>query len=135
MSSTIAKSFATVKARQRPLREKACLIKEINRTLRSLYENLSPDLKVRFPVNTKKIPRGLYAEHLMYLHLSYYGNMAAIHSVLGYPWNLNDVQLSDQDDTVVKSQMEASSDALAEASRNIILITRSISLDAVAPVW
>jgi hypothetical protein len=100
-----------------------------------LYENLSPDLKVRFPVNTKKIPRGLYAEHLMYLHLSYYGNMAAIHSVLGYPWNLNDVQLSDQDDTVVKSQMEASSDALAEASRNIILITRSISLDAVAPVW
>jgi len=81
------------------------------------------------------IPRGLRAEHLKYLHLSYYGNVAAIHSVLGHPWNINDAQLSDQDDTVVTSQIEASSDALAETSRSIILITRSISLDAVAPVW
>lgn len=135
MSSTIAKSFATVKAQQRPLGEKARLIQEINTKLRSLYDNLSPDLKIAFPVDTKKLPRGLCAEHLMYLHLSYYGNMAAIHSILGYPWHLNDAQWKDQDDTVVKNQIEASSDALAEASRDIILIIRSISLDAVAPVW
>jgi hypothetical protein len=135
MSSSIAKSFATVKARQRPLREKVHLVKEVNKNLRSWYKTLSPDLKISFPVDTKKIPRGLCAEHLMYLHLSYYGNLAAIHSILGHPWNLNDAQFSDQDDTVVKSQIEASSNALAEASRNIILITRSISLDAVAPVW
>ena len=135
MSSTIAKSFATVKARQRPLREKAHLVKEIVTNLRSWYESLSPDLKIAFPVDTRMIPRGLRAEHLKYLHLSYYGNVAAIHSVLGHPWNINDAQLSDQDDTVVTSQIEASSDALAEASRSIILITRSISLDAVAPVW
>ncbi|CAN9394725.1 unnamed protein product [Alternaria alternata] len=118
MSSYIAKRFATVKARQRPLREKAHLVEEVNKNLRSWYKTLSPDLQIAFPVDTKKIPRGLCAEHLMYLHLSYYGNLAAIHSIL-----------------VVKSQIEASSDALVETSRNIILITRSISLDAVAPVW
>ncbi|CAN9432028.1 unnamed protein product [Alternaria alternata] len=135
MSSSIAKSFATVKARQRPLREKAHLVKEVNKTLRSWYTNLSPDLKIAIPVDTKKIPRGLCAEHLIYLHLFYYGNLTAIHSIFGHPWNLNDAQFSIQDDTVVMDQIEASSDALAEASRSIILITRSISVDAVAPVW
>jgi hypothetical protein len=135
MSSSIAKSFATVKARQRPLREKAHLVKEVNSHLRFWYKPLCPDLKIAFPVDTKKLPRGLCAEHLIYLHLFYYGNLAAIHSIFGHPWNLNDAQFGMQDDTVVMAQVEASSDALAEASRSIILVTRSISVDAVAPVW
>ncbi|CAN9288234.1 unnamed protein product [Alternaria alternata] len=65
MSSYIAKRFATVKARQRPLREKAHLIEEVNKNLRSWYKTLSPDVRIAFPVDTKKIPRGLCAEHLM----------------------------------------------------------------------
>ena len=122
MSSTIAKSFATVKVRQRPLQEKAYLVKEIDTNLQSWYDDLSPDLKIAFQINTKNIPRGLRAEHLIYLHLSSYGNMAAIHPILSHPWNLSDAQLSNQEDTAVRNQIVASSDALAEASRNIILI-------------
>ncbi len=135
LSSNIAKSFTTVKARRRSLLEKACLVKDFNTRLESWYSNLSSDLKVVLPIDIKSLPSGVRAEHVMYLHLSYHGNMAAIHSILGHPWNLHNAPSVDEDDEVVRDQIHASNDALVEASRKIILITRSTSVDAVAPVW
>ena len=61
--------------------------------------------------------------------------MAAIHSILGHPWNLCNALSIQRDDAIVRDQIEASNNALADASRSIILLTRLISVDAVAPVW
>lgn len=134
LSSTIAKTFATVKARQRPLREKAHLVKKFNTSLQSWYDDLSSDLKITFPFDARSTPQGLRAEHLINLHLSYYGNMTAIHSILGHPWNLSNATFVDQDNVVKENQIKTSGDALADASRKLILITRSIPIDAVALV-
>jgi len=71
----------------------------------------------------------------MYLHLSYQGNLAAIHSILGHPWNLKTAQPLELQDDAVKAQIDSSHRALTDASKSIIIITRSISVDAVAPVW
>lgn len=135
LSSAVAKNFTTVKARRKSLREKAYLVQNLSKNLQSWYDDLSPDLKLVFPIDPKSTLRNLRVEHLLYLHLSYYGNMAAVHSILGHPWNLNNAPFVDQDDPVVKNQIETSGIALVETSRKIILMTRSISVDSVAPVW
>lgn len=137
LSSAIAKKFTTVKARQRCLVEKAELVRDFTATLQSWYDKLPAEFRVDFPLKgtNNRSPQGVRAEHLFYLHLSYHGNLAAIHSILGHPWNLNSAQASDRNNGLVKSQIDFSNEALMEASRNIIIITRSISVDAVAPVW
>lgn len=135
LSSAIAKSFTTVKARQRPLVEKAELVKDFNARLQSCYSSLPKHFKVSFPIEAKAVPEGIRVEHIMYLHLSYYGNLAAVHSILGHPWNLNTAPAHDLNNKTVKAQIASSNEALTDASRNIILATRSISVDAVAPVW
>lgn len=135
LSSAIAKSFTTVKARQRSLIEKAQLVKHFNARLETWYGDLNTDLNVVFPLDTRNLPRGVRVEHLMYLHFTYHSNMAAIHSILGHPWNLDAAQSFDLDDVTVKSQIKDSDEALVVASRSIIFITRSIAVDAIAPVW
>ncbi|KAH7385829.1 fungal-specific transcription factor domain-containing protein [Pyrenochaeta sp. MPI-SDFR-AT-0127] len=131
--SAIAKSFSTVKARERSLSEKVKLVKYFTTSLRAWYQDIPEAFRPGFPLKPESLPYGIRAEHLIYTYLSYHGSMAAIHSTFGHPWNLNQ-SLEHQND-IVKAQIASSNEVLADASRNIILITRSISVDAVAPVW
>lgn len=133
LSSAIAKSFTTVKARERSLAEKVKLVKHFNTNLKAWYKDLPEVFKSELPLRSGSLPYGIRAEHLMYLYFSYHGNMAAIHSIFGHPWNLN--QSLGHQSIAVKDQIAFSNDALTDASRNIVLATRSISVDAVAPVW
>lgn len=122
-----------MKARERSLIEKVKLIKHFDASLREWYKDLPEVFKSEFPVKSGSLPQGVRAEHLIYLYFSYHGNMAAIHSIFGHPWNLD--QSLDYQNSAVKDQIASSDGALTDASRSIVLVTRSISVDAVAPVW
>ncbi|KAF2827187.1 hypothetical protein CC86DRAFT_369390 [Ophiobolus disseminans] len=135
LSSAIAKSFTTVKARKRSFVEKAELVQTFHEKLQSWHSNLPRMFKVAFPLEAQHLPRGVRAEHVMYLYLSYHGNMTAIHSILGHPWNLPAPDSADQLGGAVCRQIDLSDKALANASQKIIIITRSVSVDAAAPVW
>lgn len=78
-------------------------------------------------------PLGLHVNHLMYIELSYHGVLAIVHCIIGHPWNITSA--SDQTDTVLQDQISLSNTRMAEASRSIILLTRSIGIDATAPAW
>lgn len=135
LSSAIAKNFLTVKAQERCLVDKVKLIRDFDSRLRSWFDDLPTIFRLDSPIKPERIPRGLRLEHLMYLHLTYYGNMAAIHSVLGYPWNVDPETTLSSEASAVQDQIISSDEALTEASRNIILATRSITVDSYAPVW
>lgn len=126
------KSFVTVKARQQQLLQKSELVKGLDQSLRSWYEDLPGYFKPEFPINQNHLPEGIQTEQLINLHFSYHANLAAIHSVFGHPWNLTD---SPGNEGSVGEQVIHSTRALQEASRNIVLITRYISIDAYAPTW
>jgi hypothetical protein len=135
LSSEIARSFLTVKAREKSLIDKVKLIEHFDTRLRTWLDDLPTIFKLDVPTKAELLPRGIRIEHLLYLHLSYYGNMAAIHSVLGYPWNVTSDPEINSDNSAIKEQVASSDIALTEASKNIILVTRSISVDASTPTW
>lgn len=135
LSSSIAKNFLTVRAREKGLIEKVKIIRDFDSRLRSWFDGLPNIFKLEPPIQIERLPRGVRYEHLMYLHLTYYGNLAAIHSVLGYPWNVDLEPMLGSDASAIQDQMISSDEGLTEASRNIILVTRSIMVDASAPVW
>jgi hypothetical protein len=130
LTSAISKSFNTVKARQRTLLEKVDLVKQFDGRLDSWYKELPASLQVGFAAKDRRLPAGIRLEHMLYLYLSFQGNLTAVHSVLGHPWHLGQERSTD-----CSHQIAASDKVLQEASRNIILATRSTQIDAYAPVW
>jgi hypothetical protein len=70
----------------------------------------------------------------MYLHFAYYGSLIAIHSVFTYPWSL--ASFGPEWNLTVAGQVNLSSNIVAEASRNIALITRDINdVNPASPGW
>jgi hypothetical protein len=133
ISSMIAKSFLTVRARQLPLSEKARSVRHIDTKLRDWYQVLHAKFTTAVFAEPQSLPEGIRTEHILYLHFSYHGNMSATHSIFGHPWNVE--PLLDYEDRAVRDQMNASGEALSHAARNIILATRWITVDASAPLW
>lgn len=72
-------------------------------------------------------------DHIMYLHDAYYGSLMAIHSLFSYPWIW--VFNNMENNVAVQSQMAASSAALADAARNIILALRVVEINPSSPHW
>lgn len=58
----------------------------------------------------------------------------AIHSVFAYPWNSTIIGLDNfAEDQIVSEQVVQSSQDIIEAARNIILVTRNVSINASLP--
>ena len=132
ISSATINLLTTAKARRRTPSQTVETVNELDRKLRSWYETIPDSLQIRV-LQSGSAPQGLQASNLNYLHLAYFGSLAAIHSVFAYPWNLTSMSLGA--DANLAAQLEASTHALAEASRNIILTTRQLQVSAAAPAW
>jgi hypothetical protein len=132
ISSAIVEQMTTAKARRRKLTETIETVNELDRRLKSWYDTVPEALRLRGS-QAGTAPPGLQVSNLNYLHLAYFGSLAAIHCVFAYPWNLTGIDLGA--DARLAAQVETSTHALAEAARNIILITRQLQISAAAPVW
>ena len=130
LTSAIAKSFNTVKARQRTVLEKIDLVKQYDDQLNSWYTELPANMQAGMSIKDRRLPDGVRLEHMLYLYLSFQGNLTAVHSILGHPWYLTHDRL-----TQCSNQFALSDEKLQEVSMNIILATRSTQVDAAAPVW
>lgn len=133
ISSSIVKNLITAKARQKTPDQIVKTVQSLDRRLRRWYSDIPPDFKSDIPLRTTGLPDGIRIEHLAYSFFSYYGSLAAIHSVLAWPWNVPG--LEKENDDAIREQIDASSKVVADASRNIILATKSITVDSEAPTW
>jgi hypothetical protein len=131
IASRISKTLLTVQARQRCLAERVKSVQELDEELRNWYKHLPQVFKPKIPVEIGTVPNGLRIQHVLCLHFSYHGNLAVIHSIFGHPWNI----LLDGQIDLVKNQVAASNKALTNSSRQLLLATRSIPVDAAAPSW
>lgn len=132
ISSSIIGQLTTAKARRRKPNQTIETVNEIHRRLKAWYETVPEALRFRGsqPVLASS---GIHTSHLTYLHLSYHGSLAAIHSVLAYPWDV--AGLESGSDLDLQPQIETSAQVLAEAARSIILTTKYLHISAAAPAW
>jgi hypothetical protein len=131
IASKISKALLTVRARQRCLAERVKSVQGLDEELRNWYKHLPQVFKPKFPVEIGTVPSGLRLQHVLCLHFSYHGNLAALHSIFGHPWNV----LLDGQKDFVRDQVAASNKALTNSSRQLLLASRSIPVDAAAPLW
>ena len=132
ISSTIINLLTTAKARRRRPNQTIETVNELDRRLTSWYETIPESLGIHV-LQSGSAPPGLQSSNLTYLHLAYFGSLAAIHSVFAYPWNMTSMGFDA--DVNITAQIDASTHTLAEASRNIILTTRQLKASAAAPAW
>jgi hypothetical protein len=124
----------TTKARRQPLQRIAEIVHQYDQQLRMWYANVPFAFKTKIGGDLRaQAPLGLHVNHLMYIELSYHGALAIVHCLIGHPWNISPPL--DQTDTVLQDQISLSNDRMAEASRSIILLSKSIVIDATAPAW
>ncbi|KAH6700646.1 fungal-specific transcription factor domain-containing protein [Leptodontidium sp. MPI-SDFR-AT-0119] len=133
ITSAVMKDLLSVKGRRKPPSIIAKIVQELDARLESWQNNLPHYLKPTLPLQTHNLPAGLFAEHKLWVYLSYYGTLSAIHSVFACPWNSPSENV--EPDNGVQEQMNRSLFVVADAARKIILVTRSITIDATAPVW
>lgn len=133
ITSSVIKSLLSVKSRHKAPSLKVKIVQDLDARLQSWVDNLPNYLKPAGVLDMCNLPPGIIPEHKIFIQFSYYGTLSAIHSVFACPWNLPALDIS-QDD-VVRNQIELSTFAAADAARNTILTTRSIKVDAAAPVW
>ncbi|KAJ5746512.1 hypothetical protein N7520_011694 [Penicillium odoratum] len=108
-------------------------VKNMLQRLEMLQRTLPAHLKIDSAKGNALSPSAIRYDHIMYLHDAYYGSLMAIHSLFSYPW----IWLLDnmENNVAVQSQMAASSVALAEAARNIILASRVLEINPSSPHW
>ena len=129
ITSAVVDLLTTAKARRRKPSKTIQTVNELDRRLRSWYETIPEALRIP----SSSAPRGLQVSNLNYLHLAYFGSLAAIHSIFAYPWNLTGMNIGAEVDFT--AQVDTSTQALAEVSRRIILTTRHLQISAAAPAW
>ncbi|KAF2491273.1 hypothetical protein BU16DRAFT_564980 [Lophium mytilinum] len=133
ISSSTMRSLSRTKAAQRSPAELISTVEKLDRRLYSWYQSIPESLRLDLTVKKSNLPEGIQLEHLLYIHLAYHGSLISIHSFLGYPWNL--IGFASDSSRDLTERMESSTRIVAEASRNLILATRDISIDAEAPAW
>ena len=67
-------------------------------------------------------------------HYAYYGTLMAIHTMIAYPWIRSTVFDYDRNH-VAHDQIISSSNIVADAARNIIIIARSLGIDGASIQW
>ncbi|KAK4947873.1 hypothetical protein LTR10_013381 [Elasticomyces elasticus] len=127
ISSQIANRIMSVRALRQSPTEAMQTVRDIHSQLQRLLESIPPDLQEKLYPST---PRHLYS---IYLHFSIWGNFMATHIIFFYPWVA--VRFGSESDPAVRNQIIHSAETVAYAARQIILVLRSITMDAAIPHW
>lgn len=133
ISSAVAKQLNTAKAMRDSPETILRHIKDLDNQLREWRESLGPLFRTQAPFKTHGLPPGTQVFHLLYLHFSYYALVIAVHGVFCYPWNRPDLQNSTNPE--IHAQIRKSTEAVADASRQIILGVQRLEITACVPVW
>lgn len=149
ISSAISKQLVSAKAMRDSLETTMAHVQALEKRLDDWRNSLHPDF-ISSPPFFKHAERprraGTQTSHVLFLHFSYYSSVIAIHGVFCYPWNrpelLQQHKQQKQDgrglhvsNPQVHAQIERSTKAVAEASRQIILAVQGLEITSAMPLW
>lgn len=134
ISSRISKDLTSVKAFQQSpsefLQTAIALDSQLREWRRSLPVTLRPADKL-MAFQTQSHGKDFSTIHI---HYAYYGSLMAIHTMIAYPW-IRSTVLDHDTNAASKKQTISSSNIVAGAARNIIVIARSLGIDGASNQW
>ena len=102
--------------------------------LRQWRDSLPVALRPADKLMTFQMPSNSKTSSIIHIHYAYYGALMAIHTITAYPWIRSTVFDHDRN-AVTHDQTISSSNIVADAARNIILIARSLGIDGASIQW
>lgn len=131
ISSQIAKRFHTVRAYSQSPDTCVKTVAELEAKLAQWKKLIPVKMQPGMVVDPAASP--VHIHHLIYLHCAYYGSLISIHSIFTNPWS--PIYAKCQTESLRK-HVERSSNIVADASRNVILVTRYVNdMLAGTPMW
>lgn len=88
-------------------------------------------LSMKSALDPSSLPADLSLKVALALHFTYYGLLFDIHTTLTYPWSRGIISLRQHPS--FRDQVERSYSIVAKTSRDVILASRHIPLDAACP--
>ena len=133
ISSMISRKLLSAKSFQQSSSVFIRTVQELSQRLQHWRESLPPVLQMNKPIKSAELPRNVQVLHVVKIRFLYCGSLMAIHTVFAYPWI--SAMFGNAQTQAVRNQIAASSNAVAEGARSLILAVRYISIDAASPQW
>lgn len=133
ISSAISKQLLSAKARQEPAETTVANIRALDERLKNWQKSLPHRFSTQAPFRNSAQASGTSVYHDLFLHFSYQSSIIGIHGVFCYPWNKPELQNCKSPQ--VASQIKKSTEAVAEASRQIIIAVQGLQITSAMPLW
>ncbi|KIW86599.1 uncharacterized protein Z519_12783 [Cladophialophora bantiana CBS 173.52] len=133
ISAQVSSRIMSVKAFGQSSTQIIETIHDIHSQLEKLLESIPPELRIGTSVSTHDCMSAQRQIPMMYLHCAIFGSFMATHSILFYPWI--SARFGTDADPSFQEQITASSEIVANAARQIILMLRKLTTDAAVPAW
>jgi hypothetical protein len=133
ISYAIERECFGAQSRLQPIEEISKTIKRLDAELRSWYADLRQEYLLYTPNRPKVLHPRISHIHFLFLQHCFHGSMCVLHSAITQPWRNNPLQQSQSPECV--KQVQESCQAIAEASRVIILNCQKFPIDASTPSW
>ena len=132
ISARISSRIMSVKAFKQPPRQTIETANDIQRQLQHLLSSVPQDLRVETSLRNESStgPRRI---HSIYLHFAIHGSLMATNIVFFYPWISK--HFGTESDPEFRSLAAKSAETIANAARQIMLVLRSLTVDAAVPAW
>ena len=133
ISSTISRKLASARAFQQSPSVLVQTVQDLSQQLQHWRDSLPLFLQTERAIRSAELPRNVQVLHVVKIRFLYYGSLMAIHPIFAYPWIC--AMFGNVQTQALRNQIPISSNAVAQAARNLILAVRYISIDAASPQW
>jgi hypothetical protein len=133
IQSLISRKLASAKAFQQSPSVLIQTVQELGQQLQHWRDSLPLWLQTERAIRTTELPRNVQVLHVVKIRFLYYGSVMAIHTIFAYPWIT--AMFGNVQNQTLRNQISMSSNAVAEAARNLILAVKYTVIDAASPQW
>ena len=134
LSSLVSQKLMSVKAFQQSAADLLQTVTDLDLQLRRWRDSLPGHIRPPDRLMAFQEPLNSQPHSIVLTHLAYYGTMMAIHTMSAYPW-ISSTILENDKSAVTQDQTVSSSNAVAEAARNIIILSRNLGVNAASIQW
>lgn len=134
ISSQVSKNLTSVKAFQQSPSDFLGAAMTLDAQLREWRESLPGALRPADKLRAFQMPSSARSFSIIHAHYAYYGTLIAIHTMIAYPW-IRSTVFDQERNAVAHDQIVSSSNTVADAARNIIVIARSLGIDGASIQW
>lgn len=131
LCSFVGKSLSSARAFRRNPTELLQMVTFLDEKARVHGEAVERVLSMKSALDPSSLPADLSLKVALALHFTYYGLLFDIHTTLTYPWSRGIISLRQHPS--FRDQVERSYSIVAKTSRDVILASRHIPLDAACP--